>query len=388
MKKPPAPASSGDAPTRRICFVVAVPATAVAFLNPHFKVLTTSYEVDLAGSFMGEERAIFSQVEVVPVKIERRLSPLNDARAFASLVRSFRAEAYDMVISVTPKAGLLGMSAARLSRCPNRLHWFTGQVWANRSGLVRRVLKAADRLTAAQATIVLVDSPSQREFLIHENVADSQKAFVLGEGSICGVNTDRFTPDAEAKEGVRMAMGVPSEARIVLFVGRLTRDKGVLDLARAFAFLPKDVYLVLVGPDEGQILQAVRDYAGDAASRIIAIGASSTPQSFMAAADVFCMPSYREGFGLSVIEAAACGVPAVASNIYGLSDAVVDGVTGLLYTPGSVDGLARSVRLLLGNEALRQSMGDRARSRVHERFSEVRLTDALLRFLTDIVPPK
>src|SRR5262249_29157030 len=160
---------------------------------------------------------------------------------------------FDLVQSVTAKAGLLAMVAAWATRIPVRVHTFTGQVWATRTGFSRAALKLLDKLVARAATFVLADSPSQREYLVAEGIIQPSKSAVLGKGSISGVDPARFRPDPSARRIVRESLAIAECAVTLLFVGRLHRDKGVLDLARAFARLADrrpDVHLVIVGPDE------------------------------------------------------------------------------------------------------------------------------------------
>ena len=158
---------------------------------------------------------------------------MQDLKALIQLHRHFSNNQYDIICTVTPKAGLLGMLAGFLSRVPCRLHIFTGQVWVTRSGMTRWVFKSADKLIAWLATSLLTDSDSQRKFLIDEHVTDAAKVQVIGGGSICGVDTQRFRPCEDRLE-LRLNLGIPDDHVVLLFLGRMSRDKGLLDLARAF----------------------------------------------------------------------------------------------------------------------------------------------------------
>ncbi len=228
-----------------------------------------------------------------------------------------------------------------------RLHTFTGQVWATRTGLSRAILKLADRIIARCATYTLADSPSQREFLIRERIVAPDRIAVLGSGSVSGVDATRFRPDAGRRRQVREQFHIPDASVVLLFVGRLSRDKGVLDLAKAFAALAAefpDVHALVVGPDEEGLRPAFARLCAKHGERLHFLDYTTCPEDVMAAGDVLCLPSYREGFGSVVIEAAAAGLPAVASRIYGLVDAVVDGRTGLLHEPGDVADLTACLR--------------------------------------------
>lgn len=369
----------------RICFVVSSPMTARVFLAGHLLALSRRYPVELVCN-VGSNSAIDSlagKVEIIPVAIDRKVSLLSDLAALFKLYLHFRARRYRVICSVTPKAGLLSQLAAFLNSVPVRIHIFTGQVWVTRSGIKRQLLKAADKLMVWLATDLLTDSPSQRAFLISEGVVRPDKIQVLAAGSICGVDTARFRPRPEVRERLRREQGIPQDAVVVLFLGRMNRDKGILDLARAFAELApahENLWLLAVGPDEGNLQSQVAQICLAVSSRTRLVGFTCEPESFMTAADVFALPSYREGFGSSVIEAAACGVPGLCSEIYGLTDAVVDGVTGLLHRPADIAGIRQGLERLL-DPGLRNTLGEAARARVVGDFSQQRLTDAMLDFV-------
>jgi len=368
---------------KRVCFVVSSPLTARAFLSGHIAALSRRYAIDLVANATGQDEfgGLPQYARVVPVRISRRIAPLTDLAALWWLYALFRRERYAAVSSVTPKAGLLALLAAAASRIPLRIHIFTGQVWATRSGWQRRLLKAADRLMARLATHVLADSASQRDFMIAEGIASAEKIQVLGDGSICGADGERFRPDAGRRAEVRLAQGIPGEAVVFLFLGRQNRDKGVLDLADAFAALGNSAaWLLVVGPDEAGLRGDLESRLGAALARTRFVGYTDRPEDFMAAADVFCLPSYREGFGMVIIEAAAAGIPAIASRIYGVTDAVEEGVTGLLHRPGDAAEMTREMAALADDAARRQSMGSAARKRALRLFSREAVTEAWLRF--------
>ena len=294
----------------RVCFVVATEITVTAFLLDQIRNAAKTHDVCVAlntrnNAFLAPYEI---NVEVVPVAIERKIKPLADLAALFALYRLFCARRFDLIHSVSPKAGLLAMLAGFLAGVPRRLHVFTGQVWVTRRGLSRFFLKSLDRLLAALATHLLADSPSQRDFLVAEGVVTATKCTVLGKGSISGVNTARFQPDAAARDMVRLELAVPADGVLFLYLGRLNRDKGIADLAAAFANLCRsrdDIWLALVGPDEENMATLARQLCGAHADHLRLVDYTNTPQRYMAAADVFCLPSYREGFGTVVIEAAA-----------------------------------------------------------------------------------
>ena len=362
---------------RAVCFVVASPLTFEAFFLDHFRRLALDYCITLVANF--QERRC-SWVDSLPVTcvnadLQRAPSPARDLRGLLQLFRLFRRGNFDSVHSVTPKAGLLAMLAGRAAGVRTRIHLFTGQVWVTRHGLARWGLRSADRVVAGLATHVLADSLSQLRFLEEQGVIPRGRGLVLGGGSVSGVDTGRFRPDAEARVAVRVELGISAEEPVILFLGRLTAEKGVWELVEAFRRVVSTTpaaRLVLVGPDEEEIGARLLEAAGNARERVRLLGFTTQPQRLLAAADVFCLPSHREGFGSVVIEAAATGVPAVVSRIYGLTDAVVEGVTGLFHPVGGIAGLASALDQLLADPALRERLGRQARERATALFTRER----------------
>ena len=373
----------------KACIVVSSPMTIEAFLQDQLRALNALCEMSVVanapdGAFL-KKLNIRAHFKGVPLK--RQVCPLNDLHALYSLLLIFLRERFQVVHSITPKAGLLGMGAAFFARVPVRVHTFTGQVWATKSGVARALLRFLDQLIAGFATHVLVDSHSQRKFLVENGVVSQKKSCVLGDGSISGVNTLRFRPNPQAHRTFRKKNKIPDEDIVFVYVGRLKRDKGIPELLAAFEKIAKknsSMWLLLVGPDEENLGRLIQ--ASSAITKTIMVGHTSSPDLYLAASDIFVLPSHREGFGSSVIEAGACGIPAVASRIYGLTDAVVHGRTGLLVTRGDVGELARAMERLGKDRKLRLRMGRVAQRRAKVRFDQKKITEALLQFYRKILP--
>jgi glycosyltransferase involved in cell wall biosynthesis len=236
-----------------------------------------------------------------------------------------------------------------------------------------------DCIIARLATDILVDSVSQRQFLLNEGVVSTGKSSVLAHGSISGVDIIRFKPDEKVRLRIRQKFSIKNEETVFLFIGRLNRDKGVLDLALAFANLTTlNSHLLIVGPDEADIRLEMEALLKNCLERVHFVGYSNEPEHYMAAADVLCLPSYREGFGSVVIEAAAVGIPAIGSKIYGVEDAIVDEQTGLLFSAGSREQLGITMAAMSVDKILREKLGSNARKRVLAEFSSELLASAWL----------
>jgi glycosyltransferase involved in cell wall biosynthesis len=369
----------------KLIFLTSHPMSVVVFMLPHLKALRPEFTLQVLANTqeVGLLQRRGLDVPVDCASVERAIRPWADLKALWWLFKRFRAEQPNAVHTLTPKAGLLGMTAAWLARVPLRVHTFTGQVWVTRQGPMRWVLKAADKCISALATDVLVDSPSQREFLISEGVVSASRSAVLGAGSICGVDTQRFSPDLSVRQAIRAELGTADDALVCLYLGRLNRDKGVLDLAAAFAEVAAKhpcAELWVVGPDEEDLFAQMQKLLATVSQQVKRVGYTNEPERFMQAADVFCLPSYREGFGSSVIEAAACEVPALASRIYGLTDAVLEGETGWLFTAGNVDDLIDKLNYIFLNPSELIVKGRQARIKAIADFDQNKITSAMKNF--------
>ena len=345
---------------KKICFVVAVPSSAQVFLKDHIEALREDYDVYIAGNISSsDEVAGLNVCSYQHIDIEREISIKNDLKAVRQLSSYFRKMKFDAVHSVTPKAGLVSALAGFLARIPVRIHIFTGQVWATRKGAMRFMLKSIDWLIAKLNTHILVDGASQRQFLVDEGVVSAKKAQVLGDGSIAGVNIQRFEPTEDSRKSARQELNIADDKVVFVFMGRLNHDKGMYELLPAFDKLVetnKNVFLLLFGADEENVSATFGNYKNLNKENFLNYG-------------LFVLPTYREGFGSSVIEAACLGLPTITSDAYGVLDASIPGETGLRCKVGDVETLYACMEELAGDAEKRKRFGDAGRKRVLEKFA-------------------
>jgi glycosyltransferase involved in cell wall biosynthesis len=310
-------------------------------------------------------------VEVHPVSMTRSITPVRDLVSLVGLVRLFRRIRPDVVHGHTPKGGLLGMLAAALAGVPLRVYHVHGLRLATETGLKRKVLAGTERVAGALAHHVLPVSGSVRDAVVEGRLAPGEKVRVLGAGSINGVDAEKhFRPDRWQANGLalRRRLGIPPDAPVLGFVGRLVREKGLDELARAWTEIRErvpDAHFLLVGPSEPQdppSPETVRLLEED--SRVHLVGRDRNVRPYYAAMDVLTLPSHREGYPVVVLEASAMELPVVATRVQGCVDAVVEGGTGRLVSRGDVNGLARALESYLRQPALREEHGRRARERV------------------------
>ncbi len=372
-----------------LVFVATTPFAVNAFLRTHLLALAETHEVTLCVNTTAYPLVddLARALRVRHIDISRKIAPWCDLSALFQLLRCFREIRPVTVHSLTPKAGLLAMLAGYLVGVPLRFHTFTGQVWATRTGIRRFLLKSIDRLIALCAHRVFADSASQCRFLEEEGVVRRGGLTVLGQGSVAGVDLARFRPDPVARAALRAETGVDDAVPIFLFVGRLVRDKGVFDLVEAFAALNAlhgQWELWMVGPDEDGLQTTLQAEGKRLGGRIRWFGPTLTPERYMAAADVFVLPSYREGFGSVIIEAAACGIPSIAYRIDGVIDAIVDGCTGLFVDKGDIQGLLDAMNRLGVERSTRKILGEAAHFRASD-FSSVLVSSAWLDFYSTVL---
>ncbi len=349
--------------------------------------LPADFEVSVVGQGVSSNEGAYTGIEWVDIDLNRKISMISDIRSLWMLCNYFRRVRPDIVHSIMPKAGLLSALAGFLCRVPIRIHTFTGQTWEQRPFFSRFLLYTADRIINALNTVCLTDSPSQSRFLYQRRFTHRGELLpVLESGSLSGVELARFRlPDRENRVAqLRAELGIRKQDFVFAYIARKTRDKGAIDMLLAFSKLVgshPDARLLFVGPDEsGNELHSLKSATPALFRNVIEVGQVDSDELYLLLSNVLCLPSYREGFGSIVIDAAAAGVPAIGSNIVGLIDSIEDGTTGLLFSPGNRDSLVQAMTAMVENPQRRIEMGAAARSRVEAKFSAETLYAALKDF--------
>lgn len=375
---------------KKICFVVVQSTTINSFLKNHISALSQNYDVYVAGNIQSmDEIPELKVCGLYHFDVQRQITIHKDIKALWQLYRYFKQMKFDAVHSVTPKAGLTTAIAAKLAGIKHRTHIFTGQVWATRHGFMRSLLKAIDIIIAHLDNHILVDGESQRQFLIKNGVVSSEKSRVLGAGSISGVNTEAYNPSPETREQMRKELGLSPDKVVFAFSGRANRDKGIYELYEAFNNIAPnhpEAFLLLFGWDEGNCIQEISKYPNIVdGENFHFYGFTPTPGIQLQASDVFLMPSYREGFGSSVIEASCLGLPVICSDAYGIMDAMEEGVTGLRCKVADTQSLQSAMETLLNNKGLREQLGANGRKMVFEKFKGDVITAEWVKFYKNIL---
>ena len=323
---------------KRIVFISASEITIRSFLMDHIQRLKSKQvDIYLITNFNFQKK-LFKKlnVKLINIKFKRNISLLTDFYCFLNLTLCLFKIKPDMIISISPKGGLLSSLASFLLNIKTRVHIFTGQVWANKKGIFKKLLMFSDRIIINLSSHILTDSKSQKDFLFKNKlIKKKSECLVINNGSICGVDTSRFKKNLTTKLNFRKKLNIEKKSIVLIYIGRLNSEKGILNLLNTFkkiTITKKNVYLLLIGSDEMNIKKVI---SNDIYSKkIIILNHQKNIEFFLQSSDIFCFPSEREGFGLSVIEASACELPVVCSDVYGLRDTLVDNSTGYKFRLG------------------------------------------------------
>src|SRR5256885_3456680 len=323
-------------------------------------------------------------VSIIDVPIERDIAPWRDLKSLVQLWRIMRALRPAVANVGTPKAGLLGGMAAWLNRVPCRFYTLHGLRFETTNGFTRRLLIHAERMACRFAHRVVCVSQSVREKAVASGLARPERAMLLGSGSCNGVDASRFapTPDLTRRSlNLRGRLGIPAQAPVAIFVGRLTRDKGIPELMSAFSQLSTrfpELRLLLVGCfEEGDPLPFEIRRLMETHPRVILAGAIRDTAPYYALADVVVLPSHREGLPLVVLEAHAAGKPVIGASATGIVDIVVDGENGILFPIGDVQRLAEAITRLISDKDLAITMGRAGQEQVRRKFRQEQIWEAL-----------
>ena len=280
------------------------------------------------------------------------------------------------------------MMAAWLTRVPVRVHTFTGLVWPTAKGLQRRVLMATDWLTCACATHVIPEGKGVMDDL--QRHITRKPMGVLGYGNVKGVDMERFSLRPEI---VKLTERLRKrEVFTFLFVGRVVGDKGVNEMVEAFARLHAEhsaCRLVIVGRQEEKLdpLKPETIQRMDAMEAIEMVGAQYGDDliAWYAASDCSVLPSYREGFPNTVLEAGAMGLPCIVTDINGSREIVEEGKNGIIVPPKDADALYQAMIRMIEDDLMRKSMAEHARPMIASRFEQGFVRQCLLDFYEEIL---
>lgn len=331
-----------------------------------------------------KEVAYNEDIRIIPINMARRIAPIQDLKSLWNLWVLFRKEKPVIVHSITPKAGLLSMLAAKMAGVPIRIHTFTGLVFPTRTGVMQKTLILMDKLLCWAATNIYPEGNGVRQDLINYKIT-SKPLKVIANGNINGIDLEYFSVSQvseEQKNQLREHLGIKPNDFVFIFVGRLVSDKGINELIKAFSSLKFDnVKLLLVGPMEKKLdpLKEETLRKIETNPSIIAVGFQKDVRPYFAISNVLAFPSYREGFPNVVIQAGAMELPCIVSNINGCNEIIIEGENGLIIPPKQVDDLQKVMKQLIENTELYTHLKQNSRRMIEERYEQSVVWEALLR---------
>ena len=365
---------------KRICFCTTIPGTIKAFLVDLSKYLVENENYDVT-FVTGEDDSLYQftndHIHYIPVKMKRGIA-FDGLRCIWQMYRIFKHEKFDIVQYSTRNASTYASVAAWMAGVKTRIFGQWGMMFIAMKGLKRWLLKLDDIMVCALSTNIETESFTIREEAIREKVYKPEKSVVIWNGSACGVDISKYDLSMKPTWRVeyRNKYGIPETATVFGYCGRITRDKGLNELFGAFKELienrkTENAYLMIIGAnDHAETIDQGLFAWAKSSDRVIFTGYTRVVPQHYSALDVFCSLSYREGFGLVVIEAAGMGVPAIVTDCPGQWDTIIANKTGL-HVPGHrVKEVVDAMEFYINNPDKTKAMGIQARKDVEEKYDQ------------------
>ena len=333
--------------------ITTVPISLLVLLKGQMKFMKQNgFDVTMISSDGEEVEKLINQEECphIPVKLTRKITPVTDLISLIKLVFILKKIKPDIVHTHTPKAGLIGMWAAKIARVPIRLHTIAGLPWMETSGIKRKLLITIEKITAMAAVEIFPNSYVQKQFLFEKNIG-KKKLKVIGSGSSNGIDSEYFSindDNVKSARELRLNQNIQDDSCVWIFVGRIVKDKGIMELMDSFLELIKEFpqdRLWLVGNEEPDLDPLEKNYR-ELLHHHYAIkwwGYQNDIRPYLAASKVLVFPSYREGFPNVPLQAGAMGCMLLLSDINGCNEIVNNGVDGILVPVKDSNALAKAM---------------------------------------------
>lgn len=368
---------------KKICFITTIPLTLNTFVLNTAKYLHESTDWDI--SFICSDENDFGSslpkyIHYFPVKMERGIS-IAGVKAMFEMKKIFKREKFDLIQYSTPNASLYASIAGKLANIPVRVYCQWGMAFVGFQGLKRKIFQMEEKYVCYLSTHIEPDSNSNLRFAHEIGLYPKSKGYVIWNGSACGVNLTKFdiSNKEEYRKDIREQLDVPEDAFVYGFVGRITRDKGVNELLEAYKAINDDSYLIVVGPSEVDetINQDLYTWALKN-EKIKFTGYTTVVEQYLSAMDCYILPSYREGFGMGVVEAEAMGVPVIVTDIPGPTDAMIDNETGIVVQKADVESLYNAMISIRGDKVRCFAMAEKAHDFAVNNFEQKQLFNYIL----------
>lgn len=373
---------------RKIVRITTVPLSLEKLLEKQLRYMSSHYEV-IAVSSDGERLRKFGKTEGVRTKevnLTRKITPLQDLKAVWQLYRFLKKEKPFIVHSHTPKAGIVGMLAAKLAGVPHRLHTVAGLPLLETTGIKRAILTSVEKLTYSCATKIYPNSKGLQQIILQGKFCSASKLKVIGEGSSNGIDTGHFSRKSISEseiEALKTKLNFTQDDFVFVFVGRIVGDKGINELVAAFDKISSEnskVKLLLVGPYEDDLdpLSEATMKLIDENKNIISVGYQPDVRLFLAVSNCLVFPSYREGFPNVVMQAGAMELPSIVTDINGCNEIISHEKNGLIVPVKSEEALCVAMNQVVSDKELYLRLQQHAREAITARFEQNVIWEALL----------
>jgi glycosyltransferase involved in cell wall biosynthesis len=362
---------------RKLVIITTVPLSLATLIKGQPKYLSQFFNVSLVTSDepINAQIEAYEGVKVYPINMSRQITPLADLKSLFKIYLYFLKSKPDIVYSFTPKAGLLAMIASFFARVPFRVHNIVGMPLMEASGAKKKLLRLIEQTTYLFATELFCNSFGLQKY-IKENLTDKEVT-VIGDGSINGIDGEFFQDTFldSKKLALRANLNIKRDDFVLLFVGRVVRDKGINELIEAFAIVNKrykNIKLIIVGdfeehlnPIDKQSMELMKK-----SPNIIQTGFKKDIRPYLAIANLFVLPSYREGLPNSLLEAGSFGVPLMATDINGCNEIIINGKNGILVQKKSVNSLVKNIIRIIEDKDLYKILKNNVRISILKRYNQ------------------
>ena len=377
---------------KKLIRITTVPISFKVLLKGQLRFMTSNgFDVKGVSSEGEELREVRENEGIVmeAINMSRKITPFQDLKSLWEMWNFLRKEKPQIVHTHTPKAGIIGMLAARLAGVPHRLHTVAGLPLMETTGIKRKILNFVEKLTYSSATRVYPNSKGLYDFILQNNFTQSNKLKIIANGSSNGINTTFFSPEQVSeteKAALREKLNIQPDDFVFVFVGRIVSDKGINELIKAFSELqtvenkPTDIKLLLVGGLENDLDPLNPETLAEINQNrdIISVGFQQDVRPFFAISDALVFPSYREGFPNVVMQAGAMGLPSIVSDINGCNEIIIEGENGLIIPSKNVEKLKEKMLTLAKDKNLYAKLKENSRRMIENRYEQSVVWKALL----------